>query len=122
MPRDIRTFCSKCGSRCIQRVELVGVKPPVCHRCRTSRDLTRPTVCACCGETKPLIEFLDPCGEVNPNCRACIDSGAVRAKAAKKRLETIKRGKQTQKPARVIDWPEIEIPGDQFSGEMRCVG
>ncbi|MGE4537628.1 MAG: hypothetical protein AB7D37_11150 [Desulfovibrio sp.] len=65
-----------------------------------------------------------PNDSVNPNCRECIDSGAVRAKAAKKRLETMQRqeAEPAKNPARRIDWPEIEIPGDPFSGEMRCVG
>ncbi len=122
MPKGVLTTCSRCGRPCRQRKELVGVKPPMCGHCRTNRDLSRLVVCECCGKGKPLSEFLDPNGRINRNCRACIESGAVREKEYRKQSRTMRRKEHVQERAREIVWPEIVIPGDPFSGDGRYVG
>ena len=124
MTRGIKSRCHRCGRTCTQRPDLVGKSLPICGQCRTHRDLTQPKACPCCGEDKPLADYLSPCGEPTRNCRACIDSGRVRALAAQKRLATIQANARRPKktPPRIIYWPEISIPGDPFSGEMRIAG
>lgn len=97
-------------------------KPAMCGHCRTNRDLSRLVVCECCGKEKPLAEFLDPNSRVNRNCRACIESGAVREKAYRKQSRTMRRKEHVQERAREIVWPEIVIPGDPFSGDWGCAG
>lgn len=122
MANGIPTTCIRCGRPCRQSLELVGSKPALCGHCRTNRDLSRPITCECCGETKPLAEFLAPNGGKNRNCRACIESGAVREKAYRKQSRTMRRKEHVQERAREIVWPEIVIPGDPFSGDGRYVG